>query len=836
MTYLAPLLWYGLISLAGILLFPLVYRLFPALPDRGYTISRVTAWLLWGFTFWLLASLGILQNTPFSIFFAFCILLVVSFLVLRKMDRQEFMQWFRSNRTWILIAELISLLSFITLVLFRATNPEIVGTEKPMELAFINAILRSPTFPPHDPWLSGYGISYYYFGYILVAMLARLTGTGGGIAFNTAIALVFSLGTLASYGVIFNLFLIGSRREIRKPSTFLLPLAGPFFLMVFSNLEGFLHALHNRGLFWTRLNSGESVSAFWKWLDIKDLSTPPASPLTWVPDEFWWWWRASRVIQDYDLAGNAREIIHEFPFFSFLLSDLHPHVLAIPFALLAVTLALHSLLHQPDHALVKIGPVHVFLTWPQLLFSSVALGALGFLNTWDLPVYVALFSGCYATGQALKNARTSQIQALTAWIKDFLLVGLLTGAAGILFYLPFYLSFSSQAGGLLINLVYPTRGAHLWVVFGGLIFFIVVYLGHSWTRQRREAGLKQAFLSSLGISTALVFGLWLLSLGLGALAMVNPELRAYYLGSLAAASPVEIFTAGIIRRIDNPGGWLTLLFLLVPTCMLLLQIIRMPGQGSDNPRRADLFTLLLIFLGSLLILGVEFFFLRDQFGWRMNSIFKFYYQAWLLWALAAAYGFLVFLHSSRGLTRILFSAGALTMIAAGLVYPAFSLPSKTNQFRISASGLDGTAYMAAQNPDEMQAIQWLQQAPFGIVAEAVSPTGGSYTNYARIATLTGLPGVLGWMGHESQWRGGSAEMGSRQADLERLYCSTSPQEILDILDQYNIRYVFVGQLERTTYTRNTNGCQNGLNETIFRQILNPVFQAGNATVYAVPGR
>ncbi len=130
MTYLAPLLWYGLISLAGILLFPLVYRLFPALPDRGYTISRVTAWLLWGFTFWLLASLGILQNTPFSIFFAFCILLVVSFLVLRKMDRQEFMQWFRSNRTWILIAELISLLSFITLVLFRATNPEIVGTEK----------------------------------------------------------------------------------------------------------------------------------------------------------------------------------------------------------------------------------------------------------------------------------------------------------------------------------------------------------------------------------------------------------------------------------------------------------------------------------------------------------------------------------------------------------------------------------------------------------------------------------------------------------------------------------------------------------------------------------
>ena len=832
----APLLWYVVISLAGLLLFPFTYRLFPSLPDRGYSLSRIAVWLLWGFSFWLLTSLGLLQNNSVSIVFSFCILLAGSVWVLWKIDRQEFLQWFRSNRILILVSELLSILSFLAWIMLRATNPEIVGTEKPMELAFINAILNSPTFPPHDPWLSGYAISYYYFGYVLVAMIARLTGTSGGIAFNIAIALIFSLGALASYGVIYNLSKIRTNQAVRQPGTFIYPLLGPVFLLVFSNLEGFLHALHNRGLFWTRSLNGELTSNFWKWLDIKDLTDPPAFPLAWIPDKFWWWWRASRVIQDYDLAGNAKEIIQEFPFFSFLLSDLHPHVLAIPFALLAVTLSLHSLLNQPVTPILRAGTFKINLTWQMLLFSSVALGALGFLNTWDLPVYVALFAGCYATGQSIRASGNSKGQILASWVKDFLFIGLITGISGILLFLPFYLGFSSQAGGLIINLVYPTRGAHLWVVFGGLIFFLGFFLGFLWGKLKKHSGFQQSFWNGTGMSLGLVFGLWLVSLILGVAAMVNPELKAFYLNSLAAGSPMDLFNSAIIKRLTNPGGWLTLLLLLIPTCILILQLRRAIADDSRDSDRADLFALLLIFLGSLLALGVEFFFLRDQFGWRMNSIFKFYYQSWLLWSLAAAYACLVLLRSARGLWGILFGIGAFLVIAAGLVYPTLSLPAKTNQFRLSDWDLDGTAYLTTQNPDEAQAIQWLQQAPFGIIAEAVSPSGGSYTNYARVSTLSGLPGVLGWMGHESQWRGGSTEMGSRQADMTRLYCSTEPQEILDILDHYNIRYVIVGSLERTTYTRTTMDCDKGLNESILQQILTPVFHTGNVTIFSAPGR
>jgi YYY domain-containing protein len=837
MTYLlAPLLWYGVISLAGWAFFPFVYQLFPSLPDRGYSLSRIAAWLLWGFSFWLLASLRLLQNNPISIIFSFCMLLACSAWAFRMIKQQEFIQWLRSNFKLILVSEIIFILSFFTWIFLRSTNPEIAGTEKPMELAFINAILHSPTFPPHDPWLSGYAISYYYFGYVLVAMIARLAGTSGGISFNIAISLIFSLGALASYGLIYNLYRIRSDQERPHPGTFLYPLLGPSFLLLFSNLEGFLHALHRRGLFWTRSLNGVMTSSFWKWLDIKDLNIPPTLPLSWIPDQFWWWWRASRVIQDYDLAGNAKEIIQEFPFFSFLLADLHPHVLAIPFALLAVTISLHSFLHQPAEPILKVRSFHVNLSWEMLFFSAVALGALGFMNTWDLPVYVALFAGCYATGQIFKASIDQKRHVLTTWIKDFVFIGLLTGFAGIIIYLPFYLGFSSQAGGLIINLIYPTRGAHLWVVFGGLIFFLSCFFGILWIQFKKGSGLKQSFWNGLGVALGLVCGLWLVSLALGVIAMANPELKNFYLSSLAAGSPSELFISAIVKRLTNPGGWLTLFLLLVFACTLILQSFQVIRQNPNDFHRADLFVLLLIFLGSLLVLGVEFFFLRDQFGWRMNSIFKFYYQAWLLWALAAAYACMVLLRSARGLWGILFRGGVFVIIAASLVYPTLSLPEKTNQFRSSDWGLDGTAYLAAQNPDEAQAIQWLQQAPFGVVAEAVSPSGGSYTNYARVSTLSGLPGVLGWMGHESQWRGGGVEMGSRQADMTRLYCSTDPLEIQDILTRYAIRYVFLGALERSTYTRTASNCEKGLNEFILKQILNPVFQSGNALVFSVPGR
>ncbi|MDO9349546.1 MAG: DUF2298 domain-containing protein, partial [Anaerolineales bacterium] len=237
------------------------------------------------------------------------------------------------------------------------------------------------------------------------------------------------------------------------------------------------------------------------------------------------------------------------------------------------------------------------------------------------------------------------------------------------------------------------------------------------------------------------------------------------------------------------------------------------------------FVLLLILIGALLVLAPEFIYLRDQFGWRMNTIFKFYYQAWLMWSLAAAFGAAVMLQSLRRVWNWLYSIGLIILLFAALTYPTLSLLNKTNNFHPPFGlTLDGAAHLDREYPEDAKAIRWLQTAPYGVIAEATTPTA-SYSDYAHISTYTGLPAVLGWPMHESQWRGGYAEQGTRMDDLQRLYETNDWSVAQAILTQYNVRYVYVGTLERNTYR---------VNETKFQRFLRPVYQLGNVTIYEVP--
>jgi uncharacterized membrane protein len=258
--------------------------------------------------------------------------------------------------------------------------------------------------------------------------------------------------------------------------------------------------------------------------------------------------------------------------------------------------------------------------------------------------------------------------------------------------------------------------------------------------------------------------------------------------------------------------------------------------------------LLLIVLGTLLLIGPEFLYLRDQFGTRINTIFKFYYQAWMLWSLAVSYGIVVLLQKLRGVWDIAFRVGLLVLLIVGLTYPILGILTRTDNFRIERalaligtiqSGEDDGAKMIArqelgslwmldyfqvfqrQNPDEAAAIRWLESAPDGVVAEAI---GGSYSGYARVSTLSGQPTVLGWPGHESQWRGGYDEQGSRQGDIESLYATSDWNRAREIIARYNIRYVFVGNLERGK----------PLQEDKFQRNMRLVFQQGNVTIYEAP--
>jgi uncharacterized membrane protein len=610
---------------------------------------------------------------------------------------------------------------------------------------------------------------------------------------------------------------------------------------------------------------------------------------------------------------GSKEIIDEFPFFSFLLADLHPHVLAMPFAFLAITLALNIFLstrsklsnwlklripqnwlawsamlalpaglfgvivgglqlkisavalgflllvfsgivllrlsrHLDDDRLVSLFtqrtdilfsfPIEIDL--PGFLLAAVALGGLAFLNTWDFPLYVGIFAAAYALAGLIYQGYT-RAQALAS----FFSIGLALGLCGGILYLPFYLGFSSQVGGILPNLIYPTRGAHFWIMFIPLLVPLAGYLLYLQARTSDRRSLLKGF----GLAGVIFLALAFLTVCVGIVILVVPGANDTYLASLAAENTPEVFQAALTRRWFWPGTWLTLLILLSLGLSQIVHLVRKTGEkekpesgvvGSEEApapkmdrelNKPAVFTVLLILAGLMLVLTPEFVYLYDFFGWRINTIFKFYFQTWLIWSIAAAFATTVLLLKLKGFSGLLFKLLLVLVIVASLIYPTLGLWSKTNGFDPGEWTLDAAAYFARLYPDETAAIQWLSDAPFGVVAEAVPPGGGSYTEYARVSTLSGQPTVLGWVGHENQWRGGNEILGSRQDDLALLYCSENWEETRPILDKYQIRYVFVGQLEMQNYQAGTVNCPHGLIRNKFDLYLTPVFQAGQTTIY-----
>jgi len=825
------LVWYITVSLLGLLTFPLVFRLFPALSDRGYSLSRALGLLLWGFIFWLLVSFGILRNEVGGLLFSLFLIIALSSRAIwagedeRKLHGNltgpytpgdvawgerwaEIPGWLKKNVRYILSIEVLFIIAFAAWAFVRANNPETTGTEKPMEIAFINAIIHSPTFPPHDPWLSGYAISYYYFGYVLAAMLAMFTSTNGGITFNLMLSLVFALSVIGSYGLLYNLLVSYWERKNKvgaNISSMLGAFFAPLFLVLIGNAEGFLELLRAYGFGWSN-----SSANLWTWLNMKDLSEAPTVPYTWNP-RFWFWWRASRVVHDYDLRGNFIEVIDEFPFFSYLLGDLHPHVLAMPFGLLALAIAFNLYLGGWQ-GVTEIFGLKIPVRKQGLALIAVVLGGLAFLNTWDFPVYLAVISGAFLLLLVRERG--------WGWYlaEELLKFSIPLAFASIALYLPFYFSFSSQAGGILPNIIFPTRGAYLWIMFAPLLvpqfLFIFIMPGKS------KPNWKIASLLIAG----LVLALWAVSTLLGLL-IGQTEIGASFITSQGFSSVWDLLSAAAQRRMQYGAGLLTLVLLVGGALAYLFAPFDETETELKPQLSSRIFVLMLVVLGGLLVLAPEFVYLRDQFGSRMNTVFKFYYQAWLFWSLAASFGCVVCIRELRGLKLGLFLGLMTCVLFIGLTYPVLALPNKTDNFGFAnpeRRTLDGSGYLETYHRDDNLAIQWLSFAQPGVVAEAV---GGSYSEFARVSTYSGQPSVLGWPGHESQWRGGAAEMGGRADELARLYTTPSWNQAKEILQNYNIRYVYIGSLERATYA---------VDERKFLANLTVAYKQGQVVIYENP--
>ena len=763
-------IWFVTVELLSLIALPATFVLFRGLPDRGYAFGKVLSILIISFLLWLAASAHILPNTRWAIILIIALLAMGSlFILIRR--RHQIVSFLSEHRRVIIATEAIFLLSFILMAVVRAYNPEILFTEKPMDFAFLNGILRSEYFPPNDPWLSGYGLNNYYFGHMIMATLTKLTGISSAITFNLSVALVFALASIGAFSIVYNLVRL-SRGGAKAAIGFGLVAVG--FLLILGNLEGVLELLYAHGL------GGEG---FWAWIGIEGMDTPYHSA-HWYPTEFWWWWHATRMIQTTVGGVSLDYTIAEFPNFTFILGDLHAHLMSLPFVLLCLALSLNILSIKES-----LG-----LSWLKrnilpFLIMIVCLGALGPIHTWDLPIYVFIFIGAIFIQTRLRHGGAG-------WWKGWGALSLITVVGVFLFYLPFYLNMQNPVSGIL-----PWNGPDTRLFHYLLIWGLFLFIGISFVLAQIRAGLRS-------IS-------WR---------------RACWV-SLAVLSPWIIWAIVVLATGGASSVWGKLGHLaplLIPLALTLLIIVRRIAGGNTDKRSA-IFALLLFFTALMLTVGCEVFYIDDVFGNRMNTVFRFYYQAWVLFAIASAFA-LYYLHRNWKVSSVAARLAKfgwwgllILFVICSLIYPIAATWSKTNAFSPSPT-LDGLAWFKYSHPEELEAITWLNNNVDGAPVIVESP-GNCYTDHSRVSTYTGLPTILGWEHHEWVWRGSNRDFAGRREDVDQIYQSEDLDQVETLLEKYGVIYIYIGRLEREMY-----GADVGEK---FADFMDVVFENDGVTIYRI---
>jgi YYY domain-containing protein len=600
-----------------------------------------------------------------------------------------------------------------------------------MDVAFLASAARAVAMPPPDPWFAGEPINYYYLGFLLHGAPARLAGVPVAVGYNLALATTFSMALVAAFGV-------GSAAVfpwLRGRAAAAAGLLAAGLVVLAGNLVAPLALLRDPG--------GTLAEGWWSGVG----------------------WGASRVVRDAGLApGSAVEVenITEFPFFSLLLGDLHPHLMALPFFLATLGLA-RSLLREgerEDPRRASTGSL------ARVAVVGAVAGALYALNSWDYPT--ALLVVLAALWVGLRDATTPRRAAALA----------LLGVASLLAWAPFWLRFEppvGQGGG-----ESPLAGLPLLGRIGETVGLV--------TWERTSVG---EFLTMFGIPY--LVGLAFLAARLWHTGALTD------LGSPSAATVVgAVSVVAVAIAIPAP-------LLLVCGAPLAAAVLLLRREGRPTPAAI---VVGLFALGLAIVLVTEFAFLRDVFGNRMNTVFKAYYQAWMLLAVAAAVAMVLLWRAApaRGLGRALLGGACALAVAAGAVYPVLASVQWTATQGPAVAGprawlgLDGMAYVGRSSPDELASLRWLaaNARPGDVVLEAA---GCAYQPISRVpssrvSAFTGVPTVLGWAGHERQWRNGQPGLRAEIAERERAIAGMYAEPGGPDLDAYGVTLLYVGPYER----------------------------------------
>ncbi len=803
----AVIFWWLAVVLVGLAAWPVTFVVFRHLSDRGYILAKSLGLIIVAYLVWISASLRLLRNSLPTIILALALLAVLSFYFFRR-HRETMVAFWRDNKRLILLNEALFAAAFLFFVVIRMFNPDLwqpwLGGEKPMEFAFLNAILKSPHFPPYDPYFAGGYINYYYYGQFIVGLVIKLTGIMPSLAFNLAIPMLFAL-------TVGNVFCMGyNLARARRPV--LTGVLAAVFVAVLGNLDGMVHLADRLGGiggsgFRSSIPGLEGLVRAWPGL-LKVIRGQAMPPL--------------------DYFGRTRVIpgtISEFPYFSFLFADLHPHMIGIPFTILVLALALEIVLDGKRREAAGCEPL---ATAVRYLSLPICLGALAVTNTWDLPTYLGLIAIAFVLRERLAQGKWK-----LAWPA---ISTIAVGGLSLLLYRPFFAHYQTLDVGLGLAI---TRGrtdlAAFLTVWGFFLFIVITFLLVELVRQRARLGVLR-FVRVLLARWEVLPHLAEIYQALVHRQTSNYTLSIYSLGGVLLLAVVLAVLKFWVLAFALP--------LVVGAVLLLLR---------DDASPEELFVSLLVFTGLLVAAGCEVVYLKDHLGgdqtwWRMNTIFKFYIQVWVMLGIAAAVAVpslwaRMRRWQSAGQRRV-WAAGLVLLSFASLLYPLVFTPARVNDRfpgdRPPVGTLDGMAFMTVGSytwPDnnrielkyDYQALQWLIANVKGtpVVAEAAIPyyrEGG-----LRVATYTGLPTFLG--AHQNEQRYAS-QVGERDGKARDFFNTPDISRALQLIGELHVSYIYVGQLERTVY--DAAGLAK-FDEMVRRGELEVVYENEMVRIYQVRG-
>ena len=815
---LPVLAWLIVAEGIALLAFPLGFLLFRPLADRGYLLSKMLGLLAVSLVVWLLASAQWMAFSRASVSVALLLLAVASLVALAGRG-PEITTFLRERWRIVAVGEAVFLLAFFSFVLLRMANPDLwhpfLGGEKPMDMAYLNAVLRSSYMPPYDPWFGGGYMNYYYWGQFMVATLIHATGIAPAVAYNLAVPLFFALTVGGAFSIVYNLA-EATRRRLdpgrltlsRVGSARWSPVAagmiGALFVTVLGNLDGAIQV-------------GQGI---WR-VAVRNM-----------PFGVFDFWQSSRMMP----PGNE---ITEFPFFTFLFADLHAHMMVIPFALLALGVALAVVLgatRDPGGSMAgtawtamsrwRVGEI------ARLAALGIAVGVLRLINTWDFPTYLIIAVAAVFLAGYFKHGGLGLVMLVESGLKSLVVL-----AAGYLVFLPFHFSYEAPFDAPFGLLDATTNQTVLWQFLSivGLFVFIIgsffVSESKSWLQSRwRAVWARVASLTQVS--------------GAAAAAIPVGETSRIVTVRVWTALLVAVFAGVVVYGTISTWAGSTIPFLVALVALVLAAGIRvLRSWRADAPQLA--FVAVMVGAALMLAIGLDIFRVEGDID-RMNSVFKFYLQIWVLLALASAYLLWRMWHSGwlqlpkLGTGRRIWLGLLAALLVSASIYPVLGTRERLkNRFEVLPLTLDGTAYMhnavyrdvngQIDLSADYEGIQWLLGSVEGspVILEGVAP---QYRWGSRISVYTGLPTVVGWKWHQEQQRWDYREaVGQRVKDVERMYSTTDVSAALSLMRKYSVEYVYVGRFERLYYPAD------GLAkfESELSEHLELVHRSEGATIYRV---